>query len=370
MLVVPLILALALAPATATSTSPAPAEASEPQEFRAARVELIGFDEAAVLAALRLRMPRLPIERHGSPQPPDPPHVYVQIARTDDTAGTLRVITSDGRAFERSFVIEIGQEVRVAASTAASLLFAVEQGAVAPDREDVAIPEAPTPAPPEPEPAEPPPEQVVAAPGLQEPVSKPMPYRTERIWEVGAVVHGSALLGLPPQSYGDLLVGAGGGLGVELRSPRGATATLDLRGLGSSHSGLGLGRLRVALGGGYTLRSGRFELPIVLALAVEPWWVTSEGTGAALFEGMSATSRRPLLGGYLRLTPAARFVVGRDRPVGLRIGPRLELGGSFVVDEGAKIVGIAEQDGKERFRLGGLELSIGLELAIQLPVLR
>jgi hypothetical protein len=50
------------------------------------------------------------------------------------------VITSAGRGYERRFVIEVGQEVRVAASTAANLVFAIEQGAVAPDLVDVAIP--------------------------------------------------------------------------------------------------------------------------------------------------------------------------------------------------------------------------------------
>lgn len=360
---------LAPAPAGATTDSPA-ATASAPQEFRAARVEIVGFDESAVLAALRLRMPRLPIERHGSAAPPEPPHVYVQIARTNDTAGTLRVITSDGRAFDRSFVIEIGQEVRVAASTAASLLFAVEQGDVAPDREDVAIPvAAPAAPPPEPEKApEPAPAVVVPAPGPEGPVQKPMPEQPAARWEVAAALHGSGLLNLGPPSYADVLGGGGAGLGAEFRAPNGGTAVVDLRGLGSSRHSIGVARVRIAAGGGYTVRRGRFEMPIVAMLAVEPWWVTDSGDGVSIYNGTAAAARRPLLGGYLRLTPAARFVVGRDRPLALRIGPRLELGGSFIVDGGAKVVGLADEDGDPRFRLGGLELSMGLELAIQLPL--
>ena len=54
--------------------------------------------------------------------------------------------------------------------------------------------------------------------------------------------------------------------------------------------------------------------------------------------------------------------------MGLRIGPRLELGSAFVVDGGARIVGLADTTGAPRFRLGGLELSIGLELALQFAV--
>jgi hypothetical protein len=104
-----------------------------------------------------------------------------------------------------------------------------------------------------------------------------------------------------------------------------------------------------------------------LALSVEPWWATRAGEGAAIYSGSSAAPRRPLLGGHLRLTPSARVVVGGKRAVALRIGPRLDLGGSFVVDDGARIVGLADDGGAPRFRLGGLELSMGLELALQLP---
>jgi hypothetical protein len=355
---------LASTPADAEPVSP-PETASAAQEFRAARVEIVGFDEAAVLAALRLRLPRLPLERHGSPVPPEPPHVYVQIARAADTTGTLRVITSDGRAFDRSFVIEIGQEVRVAASTAASLLFAVEQGDVAPDREDVAIPVAASADPPSAAPA---PDPVVPAPGPSEHDPKPMPEQPAARWEVAAALHGAALLNLGPPSYADALAGGGAGLGVEFRAPKGGTAVVDLRGLGSSRHSIGVARVRIAVGGGYTLRRGRFELPIVAALAVEPWFVTDPGDGVSIFNVTAAASRHPLIGGSLRLTPAARFVVGRERPLALRIGPRLEFGGSFVVDGGAEVVGLADEEGDPRFRLGGLELSFGLELAIQLPL--
>jgi hypothetical protein len=324
-----------------------------------------------VLAALRLRMPRLPIERHGATPPPEHPLVYVQIVRAGDTAGHLRVITSDGRAFERGFVVEVGQEVRVTASTVASLLFAIEQGAVAPDREDVSIPEAatpePTPAEPTPVEPEPPPLPLVPETGPERPVPKNISIQPGRRWDVTIALHGAAVLGLGRQTYADALVGAGGGFGAELRGPRGATAALDLRGVGLADDGLGVGRLRIAVGGGYTVRRGRFELPIVLALSVEPWWATRAGEGAAIYSGSSAASRRPLLGGHLRLTPSARVMLGGKRTVALRVGPRLELGGSFVVDGGARIIGLADESGTPRFRLGGLELSMGLELALQLP---
>lgn len=354
---------------------------AQQQEFRAARVEIAGFHEAAVLAALRLRLPRLPIERHGGPPPTESPYVYLAIARTADTTGELRAITSDGRAYACTFNIEIGQEVRVAASTAASLVFSIEEGVVAPDRKDVAIPEA---APVEPVgPGEPP--MPVEAPPVAEPpapvvlrpapvvVQRPAPSSTPAAapaggWELAMASHGAALLGLGAPRYADAFAGAGGGLALELRSPRGAAAALELRGLGRSAAGLGVGRLRVALAGGYTLRRGRFELPMLLALAIEPWWTTRTGAAAPVFSGATEASRRPLIGGYLRLTPAVRIAVKRGPLVGVRIGPRVELGGAFVIDDGAQVVGLADTGGTPRFRLGGLELSLGLEIALQFAV--
>lgn len=357
----------AIEPSASAATSPAAATEGQ-QEFRAARVEIVGFAEVAVLAALRLRLPRLPIERHGGPTPEQSPYVYLAIERTTTDTGRLRAITSDGHAYERSFSIEIGQEVRVAASTAASLLFAIEEGVVAPDRKDVAIPE-PISGPPIVEPVTEPPiveptTEPIAKPPSVAPMVEPAPAPT-RPWELAATLHGAALLGLGPPSFAGAFAAAGGGLGLELRSPRGAAAALELRGLGRSDGGLGLGRLRIGLAGGYTLRRGRFELPMLLGLAIEPWWTTRSGGSAAVFSGQAEVSRRPLLAGYLRLSPALRIAVKRGPLVGLRIGPRFELGGAFVVDDGAQVVGLKDIGGTERFRLGGLELSLGLELGFQ-----
>ncbi|WAS89946.1 hypothetical protein [Nannocystis punicea] len=370
-----LLVAPAAAPGVASDMSPGTYDAptGEPQEFRAARADITGFDEAAVLAALRLRLPRLPIERHGGPVPTETPHLYLQLGRAADERGTIRVITSDGRAYERSFAIEIGQEVRVAASTAANLIFAVEQGAVAPDQEDVAIPPpvataAPEPTPaPEPAPppvAEPPPDRTEAT-GPSEQVQKDMSDKPR--WELGLGLQAAVALGLGSPAYAGPLAGGGGGLGLEVRSPRGFAAALETRAIGQTAAGVGLGRLRVAIAAGYALRRGRFELPILVGLAIEPWWITREGERAPLFAAGDddRLARPPLLGGFLRLSPGFR---ARPSPwLGLRVGPRIELGGSFVVDDhdGARVVGLADVAGVPRFRVGGLELSLGLELALQ-----
>lgn len=353
---------------------PAPEPASETLEFRAARAEIAGFDEAAVLAALRLRLPRLPIERHGGPPPTESPHLYLQLLRAADDRGAIRVITSDGRAYERAFAIEIGQEVRVAASTAANLIFAVEQGAVAPDQEDVAIPpptlaDEPAP-PPEPEPAPVPvvPPDMSEPPGPKEQVPKDTRPPGPR-WELGLGLHAAVALGVGPPRYAGPLAGGGGGLGLEVRSPRGVAAALEVRGIGQTDDGVGLGRLRVAVAAGYALRRGRFELPILVGLAIEPWWITRAGERAPLLAvgDDDVLARPPLFGGFLRLSPGYRVPLARRSLVGLRVGPRIELGGSFVVDDhdGARVVGLADTIGQPRFRVGGLELSLGFELALQ-----
>jgi len=343
------------------------AAVDEPQEFRGARADITGFDEAAVLAALRLRLPRLPIERHGGPAPTESPHLYLQLSRAGDEHGAIRIITSDGRAYERRFAVEIGQEVRVAASTAANLIFAVEQGAVAPDQEDVAIPppalEDPAPQPEPAPPAAPPVLDKSEQTGPKAQVQKDSSDAPR--WELGLGLHAAAVLGVGRKVYGGPFAGAGGGIGLEVRSPRGFAAALEARAIGQTEADLGLGRLRVAVAAGYALRRGRFELPILVGLAIEPWWVTRAGERAPLIVGDDVQAQSPLLGGFLRLSPGYRLQPARN--LGVRVGPRLEVGGGFVLDDhdGARVVGLVDAIGVPRFRVGGLELSLGLEVALQ-----
>lgn len=332
------------------------------EEFRAASVEVAGFDEAAVLAALQLRLPRLEVEPHGGPSPTVTPHVYLRIARDADATGHVQVITSDGRAYARSFTIEVGQEVRVAASTAASLLFSIEQGAVAPVEENVTIPGADVPAPTDPTPTPEPAPSVrePEPPPKQEPPLRPPPLRPLPGWELASGLHGLALLGVGPTTHGSAFVGGGGGLTLELRAPRGGLLALDVRGLGRATAAFAVGRLRIGLAGGYAYRRGRFELPVVLAATIEPWW-----TSAPVHDGTGVTTRPPLIGGLLRVTPALRVRVPRGPLAAIRVGPRFELAGSFAIDGGATEIGLGDVTGASKVRLGGLELALGLEVALQ-----
>lgn len=353
---------------------PAPADVTPPlsprlEEFRAARVEVVGFDEAAVLAALRLRLPRLAVERHGGPPPSERPHVYVQVERREGDGGHIRAITSDGRAYDRSFTIEVGQEVRVVASTAANLLYSIEQGAVAPVQEDVAIPGAIEPAPDEPAlpdaPVSTPPAAAPEPPSSPVKREPPPPVVAPPGWELAAGLHGAAILAAGPPRHGGVFGGGGGGVTLAARSPRGALLAIDLRGLGNGTTTFATGRLRVAIAGGYAWRRGRFELPVLLGLTIEPWWTTQSGATATIYSDGAVARRAPLIGGVLQVAPALRLTTARGPLAAVRIGPRIDVAGSFAVDDKATLVGLIDATTLDKQRLGGLELGLGLEVALQ-----
>lgn len=359
----------------APTASAAPTIEASPadDEFRDVRVEVVGFEAAELLAALRLRMPRLQVGLHEGVPPPGRSYVYLRVARDAGGTASLGVITSDGRAFERTLAVDPQNELRVAASMAANLIFAAEQRTLRPDREHVPIPTAPTaePEPPLAVPVEPREEPPPVAPVAARPVVAPRPVErppaaAPEPWEWAVSTLGAAAVSLGPPRYGERLVGLGGGLGAELRGPRGGALALELRGLGQRDAPLTIGRVRVGLGGGYALRRGRFELPITLAVAIEPWWVENADGSPVLFDGDVEARRRPLFGGYLRASPGVRLGRPRGAFRGVRVGPRLELGGEMLYYDGPVVAGLADGTGTPHFRLGGLELSIGLEVAVYL----
>jgi hypothetical protein len=354
-----LLLTLLLAPDSAPAPA-APPPVAEPTVLRSIQLDLTGFADDPVLAALRLRLPDHAISRHADRTAA--PDLYLRVERTADTAAVMQAITADGRAYARTFTIEVGHEVRALATTAVNLLFAIQHGTVPPDQQGVAIPDQtppePKPPPATPEPA-PQPAPARPSPPLAEPPPKPTP-------ELALLLHGATVLGLGPPQQAPLAA-AGGGLGLELRTPRGLATTFELRAAGIRRADLGLARLRIGLGAGYILRRKRLELPLLLVLSVEPWWPLQAGVATSIHRDGAAVSRAPLLSAHLRVAPGVRLRLGRQA---LRIGPRLELGGGFIVDDGARVVSLDDTTGTPRARLGGLELSLGLELAVQFSLPR
>lgn len=317
------------------------------------RNEGIALDDLP--AALALRIPDLPILRES---PSDGAFVFVAVR--SDPATPVRhqigVITSDGAAYYREVDTGADPPARVLASVLANLLVSIAEGSVQPDRTDVAIPPpdaelATPPAEPTPQPDPPPPQPT--PPPAAKPVPKASPPQPR--WEYGLNLAAALDLALGPPRHASTLAAAGGSLGLDLRHRRGLLLGLDLRTLGRRAGDHGVVRLRVAALAGYALRRGRFELPIALGLAIEPWWLDA---------GLSV---RPLYGAFLRTTPGLYLAHQRGPLRALRIGPRLELGGSFIVDDGPHVAGISQQTDTGKlalFRLGGLELSLGLELTL------
>ncbi|MBK7828020.1 hypothetical protein [Nannocystis sp.] len=344
-----------------TAPSPAPpasSPAADPQQparrFTALVLRNEGIALDGLAAALALRIPDLPVvaesPRDGAP--------FVFIAVRSDPATPVRhqlgVITSDGAAYFREVDTGADPPARVIASVLANLLVSIAEGSVQPDRTDVPIPPPETPLPepepepePEPFPTPPPPEPTPA------PVPKTSPVPTPR-WDYGLVLAGLVDLAGPPR-FGAVLGGGGGSLGLDIRGRQGALLGLELRGLGRGVAERSLVRLRIAALAGYALRRGRFEMPIALGISVEPWWVDPTITN------------RPLLGALVRASPGLYLARPRGPLRALRVGPRIELAGSFVVDDGPRVAAISQASttgNTPQLRLGGLEINLGLELTL------
>lgn len=342
----------------------------QPEETRVLRVEIAGFEEAAVMSGLRLRLPQLEVESHETPLRRTSPYAYVWLSRDAPTLGRIRILTLERRAYERTFTIEDADAARTAASTAANLLYSIEQGTIAPDQQDVPLPEPTL----EPDLAdsrasasEPvtTPTESSPSPSPPAPPVEPAPGAVNHGWELTAGLLGASVVALGRPQLAGAFAGAGGGLSVEARSPRGAALGLDVRGLGRDGSTFTVGRLRLGLAAGFTWRRRRFELPVLVGASVEPWWAVQSGASAPIYDVDTVTERPPLVGGYVRLTPALRLAVGRTPLAAVRIGPRIELAGSVSADRNAHLIGLTDVSGQPRARLGGLELTLGIELALQ-----
>lgn len=344
MLLAALVTLLALA-------SPTPAGAPATSTIEAALVRgedpLLGDVERA----LRVRIPSLALVRQGSELPEGAGlRAFVELRRTSPAQVQVSVILSDGRAYFRTVDAEAEAAGRPVAGALALLIAAIEDDTVAPDERDVPVP--PAIAAPEPEPAPAP-----VCPAVQ---ACPEPPRVEPpppppAFELAPVLRSGGVFGLGPMAG---VRGAAFGLGLDVRWRRGAIVAVDVQAIAAALDGLPLARARVAVGAGYGLRRGAFELPIVGMVGAEWWGVP--GVGEVTRRGGGAL--RPLIGGGLRLSPGAYARVGG---LGLRAGARVELWGSGEPGPGGlgqPVIG--RPGGAPWMAVGGAELSLGFELAL------
>lgn len=315
-----------------------------------------GVDLPEIERALRVRLPSLQLFEQGMDMPEGTGmRAFVDLRRLSPTQVQVAVILSDGRAYFRTVDIEAGEPARPVAGALALLIAAIEDDSVAPDQRDVPVPpaiaapveshvlearECPAPAP---------------CPKPPAPVEPPPPPRLE----LAPTLRSGATFGLGPQVPG--LRGAMFGFGVDLRWRGGATLAVDLRAIGARVERYPLHRVRVAAGGGYTLRRGAFELPIVGMFGVEWWGVRGDSELDRHGPGAAA---RPLVGGGLRLSPGFWARLG---PAALRAGARVELWGSGEPGPGGlRQPVIARVNEPGLAALGGAELSLALELSVWL----
>ena len=353
-------------PADPSPPEPDPSEETEPdpEKFDLALVRAQGLDPAALRSELALRLPELELRPHeaaGELKDHPSPYLYLEAQRQGATTYRIAIIISDGRGYYDD--VEVGEAVtpeRVVGSTIANLIFSIERGSVDPDRQDATIP------PSEEETADPGPQPEPSDP-VPEPASKPTmaPPRVE----LGIGIGGGLATAVGPPQFADAHLGFGGGLDFELRTRGGFWAFAGFRTIGRTALDHRLTRLRAQVGAGYAWRGDHIELGTGLAIAVEPWLVSTD-SGLAPVTHRGGSGRPPLLSWALRLSPGYLIETTRPKLRGIRLGPRLDFGSGFVLSDGAVVAGLQTPAGERLFRIGGVELYTGVELTMWFGTMR
>lgn len=360
--------------ATVAVAAPDPdAPGAAPTRVRAAILAGEGIDLAALQAALQRRLPDLALGPESAPPAAAGPGLqgHVRVQPAGPGVFTLRLVLSDGRAFVREVETDAdAAAVRALAGMLASLIPAIEEASVAADEEDAPLPEPlvaavaaaePPPAPP-PEPAPEPRPGATPAPPPAEPAG-PAEAPPPRL-ELGPTVAAGGLIGIGTTSAG--WRGAALHLGLDLRTRRGLGLGLDLRHTTWGVERYRLGRLRVGVTIGATLRVQALEVPIHAILAVEPWWLRDGDAAVPLDHAGDGGAPRPLLGAGVRLSPGYRARFGEDGRIHLRLGARFEATGSGEPRNGLRAPRLAAAGAAPLLGFGGLEFACGLELSLSI----
>ncbi len=378
----------ALLQAPAPSAVPEPAQpTSDPMQFTVGLLSSPGLDSAALRDALHLRLPRLELRTEWAPGEGEG-RVFISVRPTPDGAAVRTdVIAEDGRGYSRRLEVPPDDERRIA-SVLANLLFSIEEAAVPADVEDVVVPETSAaedvdkavesvenPETPEPRPEpqldpEPTPEPPTPKPPTPSttPEDPPTPVAPSPRWRVGVPLTGGVLLPLGGPRFGPLLQGGGLGLGVDAEHARGAQIGLRLRYLARDLAPFRLSRLRFAVGAGYGWTLGVLRLPLRGELAVEPWWVVHGGDRLSATRLGAPPGGTVALGGAVHFEPAVVLPTRAGPLQAVRLGIDLGLGGSLVVDDGARVAtvtsGLEDAELDELFRVGGMELWLGARIGM------
>lgn len=352
----------AAATSPASSATPATSDTVVPvRRLRWLVLRSEGMDDTSLADNLSLRVPDTQIIEPGREQDPlaaDELGGLVQVGRKGETV-SLTLVLTDGRAFDREVGDLEPDPERVVASELASLIAAALEGRIEADRID---------------------DETFAEQGSGPDDGDPtgdgpggdVPNVTEAIpgLELGLRFGGSLTQGLAPTGDLDRGTYGGGHLDVDLAWPRGGTLSLGFH-VGGRSTPLGVTRFRGAFGGGYRWQRGRFEWLNLARAEIEGWRLD---TRAELFSGGDPVPQRPpLLGVALTTSPGWRSDLRTQRrKLGLRVGPRIDAavrgalgnpsGAPRIRDErGAQI---DDPPGPVLARLGGFELSVGIEVEL------
>jgi hypothetical protein len=353
--------------------SATPIPMAPPASPEAPRIERVWLDVEASLQpslreALSLRLSPVPITDHDASRPSNGEgnglHVYVFVPEPRDERYDVEIIVSDGRAYTRRIAAPAAMAGRILGSELALLLRGIEEGTIVPDRQDARMPGTDTggstsddepvgPVPPKPSPA----------------VIDSRSARTEPRLELGVIAAMGGLLGIAPTADIGRSVAVLGELGMEVRWPSGAAVSADIRMGGRHTSPFSLLRTRIAVGGGYVLRRGAFELPLRMWLGVEPWGVRVHGRGTPVVPLHGNARQVPLLGLVARADPGIRMSFATRPSLAMRLGPYVELAGSAAWSDGVGVPRLRAADtGEVVARLGGLELGLGLSVQLWLAM--
>ncbi|MDC0717504.1 hypothetical protein POL25_11405 [Nannocystis sp. bb15-2] len=312
-----------------------------------------GLDTGALHEAIALRISgvRLIVDTEGELSC-GPGCTLARIERAAEEGLRISVRLGDGRVFMRTLSATAAEPERAAATSLSHLLAAIADGTAEPEPPpEPKLVAAESPAPTStPQVCPPPPPPVVARPVAER--SEPASPRFELGPTVGLVT--AFGVGRPAALAGS--VGNGGFVGVEMRHRNGLLVGFEARGLGARADGLRLGRVRLSVALGHSLRRGRFELRTRAAFLVEPWWVGARTEAARLQSGS------PLLGAALSLTPGLSLALAPDLRVD--IGLRVEAAMSVHASDGA-VVQLIAPSGAPVFRLGGFELAAAAEIGVR-----
>jgi len=375
---------LLLAAPAATPTPPQVVPASAPSRV-IARVWLhgVGLDEAALAEAVATRLMDKQILAAGQAAPAIDGPVALCHVTAQGGQLALEVVLGDGRVYQRTIPAKGTGRERAAARLIAATLASIEDETAKPDRSDgvfvapVAAAETveapgsveapvvvPPPREPDASPSPPPATEVARDTTVQpvvpsEPVAEARPTRAVPTLELGVALTGDVLFGLGAPTRGAGLGGGGGGVRIDLKLRRNVLLGAGFRGLVRVKDGLALGRFRGALGVGYLLRRGAFELATQLGPTLETWQV-SEGGEPVTYTTTSSSGPSLLLGGLTRAALGGRV---QRRRVSARVGGYVELAGS--VRSSGRVPQIAREAGLAPvFVPGGAELSLGVEVEL------